>query len=81
MEQMPDSSGRDGSKPSSRTPSGSELMGLGIAIALTLVLPLGAGVGIDALAHSSPVGAVIGLVVGIVAACAFAVNRFRQYLT
>ena len=77
---MSDSGGRDGRKPSSRTPSGSELMGLGIAIALTLVVPLGIGVGIDALAHSSPIGAVIGLAVGIVAACAFAVSRFRQYL-
>lgn len=72
--------GRDGDRPSNRTPSGSELMGLGVAIALTLVLPLAIGVGVDALAHSSPLGAVIGLIVGVLAACAFAVNRFRRYL-
>jgi F0F1-type ATP synthase assembly protein I len=45
-----------------------------------LVLPLAAGVGVDALLHSSPVGFLIGLVAGIVAATAFVVSQFRHYL-
>jgi len=55
-------------------------IGLGIAIALALVLPAAIGVGIDALSHSSPVGFLIGLAVGIVAACATAFMQFRRYL-
>ena len=69
-----------GQRPRSVNPSGAELIGLGVSIAVTLVLPLGIGVGIDALAHSSPVGFLIGLLVGITAASAFVVSQFRRYL-
>ena len=69
-----------GDRPRSATPSSSELIGLGVAIAATLLLPLGAGVGIDAVAHSSPVGFLVGLLLGIIAATAFVVMQFRRYL-
>lgn len=67
-------------RPRPATPSGGELAGLGVAIALTLLLPLAAGVGVDALLHSSPVGFLIGLLLGIIAAIAFVVMQFRRYL-
>lgn len=69
-----------GDGPRQAIPSGGELAGLGVAIALTLLLPLGAGVGLDALLHSSPIGLLIGLLLGIVAATAFVVSQFRRYL-
>lgn len=67
-------------RPRPATPSGGELAGLGVAIAATLLLPLGAGVGVDALLHSSPVGFLIGLLLGMVAVTAFVVMQFRRYL-
>lgn len=69
-----------GDKPRQVAPSGGELVGLGIAIAASFALPFGAGLGLDALLHSSPVGIVIGLFVGIVAVTAFVVSQFRRYL-
>ncbi|MBV9100290.1 MAG: hypothetical protein JO198_04515 [Candidatus Dormibacteraeota bacterium] len=47
---------------------------------MALVLPALAGVGLDALLHSSPVGFVIGLAVGITAAAATVVSQFRRFL-
>ena len=49
-------------------------------LASALVVPLLIGVGVDALFHSSPIGAVIGLFVGIAASIAVAVGQFRRYL-
>ena len=69
-----------GDRPRQGTLSGSELIGLGVAIAVSLVLPLAAGVGVDAVLHSSPVGFLIGLFAGIIAATAFVVMQFRRYL-
>lgn len=69
-----------GERPRPANPSGTELIGLGVAIAVALVLPLGIGVGVDALAHSSPVGFLVGLLIGIAAASAFVVVQFRRYL-
>lgn len=69
-----------GERPGPATPSGGELAGLGVAIALTLVVPLGVGVGVDALLHSSPLGFLVGLLLGIIAASAFVVMQFRRYL-
>ena len=71
---------RRGNRPRPLNPSGTELIGLGVAIALTLVLPLAIGVGVDALAHSSPVGFLVGLALGITAASFFVVSQFRKYL-
>ena len=72
----------DGQRQTRRpvTPGGTDLIGLGLAIASALVLPALAGVGMDALLHSSPIGFVIGLAVGIVAAAVTAVSQFRRYL-
>ncbi|MFN2581621.1 MAG: hypothetical protein ABR498_02640 [Candidatus Dormibacteria bacterium] len=69
-----------GERPRPLSPSGAELLNLGLAIALAVVIPLGAGVGIDALAHSSPIGFLVGLLIGIVAASVFVVALFRRYL-
>jgi F0F1-type ATP synthase assembly protein I len=38
------------------------------------------GVGVDALLHTSPIGVLLGLLVGISAACYIAFNRFKRYL-
>lgn len=72
----------DGQRQTRRpaNPSGTELIGLGLAIALALALPALVGVGVDALLHSSPIGFVIGLAVGITAAAATVVSQFRRYL-
>ena len=77
---VPEQGDGQGGRPRPGGLSGADLIGLGIAIALALVLPAGIGVGVDALSHSSPIGFVIGLAVGIVAACATAVMQFRRYL-
>jgi F0F1-type ATP synthase assembly protein I len=49
-------------------------------LASSLVLPLLLGIGADALLHSSPIGVVIGLFAGIVAAIALAVAQFKRFL-
>jgi F0F1-type ATP synthase assembly protein I len=61
-------------------PSGNQLFGLGVLLASALVVPLLIGVGVDTLFHSSPIGAVIGLFLGIAASIAVAVGQFRRYL-
>lgn len=66
--------------PRLAAPSGSELLGLGVAVAASLLVPLLAGLGLDALLHSSPVGLLIGLLVGIVAAAGAVFMQFRKYL-
>jgi hypothetical protein len=69
-----------GEPPRPLNPSGTELIGLGVAIALTLIVPLAIGVGVDFLLHSSPIGFLVGLLVGIVAVSVFVVQQFRRYL-
>jgi F0F1-type ATP synthase assembly protein I len=61
-------------------PTGSELVGLGVTLAVAFVVPLLIGVGIDAVLHTSPLGVLVGLLVGITAACWVAFNRFKNYL-
>jgi F0F1-type ATP synthase assembly protein I len=51
-----------------------------VAIAVALIVPLLLGVGVDALLHTSPIGVLIGLLVGIAASCYTAFARFRPYL-
>lgn len=53
-------------------------MGLGIAVGL--IVPLLLGYGFDTLVHTSPIGVLAGLVVGVVAACYTAFLQFRRYL-
>lgn len=58
----------------------SSLLGMGIATAAILIVGLGLGWLVDSLAHTSPIFLMIGLVVGILAAGAFVVTKFRTYL-
>jgi F0F1-type ATP synthase assembly protein I len=51
-----------------------------MTIALALVLPLLLGLGVDRLAHSSPIGVLVGLLIGIGAACFVAFVQFRRYI-
>jgi F0F1-type ATP synthase assembly protein I len=50
-----------------------------VSIAAALIVPLFLGAGIDLLLHTSPVGVVIGLAVGIAAACYVAIFQFRRF--
>ena len=53
---------------------------MGVSIAVALIVPLLLGVGVDAMLHTSPLGVLIGLLVGIAAACYTAYSRFRPFL-
>lgn len=77
---VPEQGDGQGGRPRPGSLSGTDLIGLGVAIAAALAVPAAIGVGVDALSHSSPIGFVIGLAVGIVAACATAFMQFRRYL-
>jgi F0F1-type ATP synthase assembly protein I len=52
---------------------------LGISIAVALIVPLFLGVAVDLLLHSTPIGVLVGLLVGIGASCYVAFSRFRRY--
>jgi F0F1-type ATP synthase assembly protein I len=62
-----------------QSPSGGELIGLAISLALAVVVPLVGGLWIDSAAHSSPLGVVAGLLLGIVAATTTLYLRFKRY--
>ena len=61
-------------------PGGRELLGLGVAIAVAVLVPLFVGIGVDALAHSSPLGVVLGLAVGVTLASLTVFQQFKRYL-
>lgn len=61
-------------------PSGRELLGLGLSISVAVLAPLFAGIGADALLHSSPLGLLVGLALGVAAASATVFQRFKPYL-
>lgn len=50
-----------------------------MTFAVALVVPLLLGVGFDALVHTSPAGVLIGLLLGITAACYTAFAQFKKY--
>jgi hypothetical protein len=60
--------------------SGTELIGLGLFLAAAFVIPLVAGLVIDQVAHTTPVGLLVGLVVGIAAAGFGLRAQMRRYL-
>ena len=60
--------------------SGTELIGLGVFLAAAFVVPLVAGLVIDQVAHTSPIGLLVGLVVGIAAAGFGLRAQMRRYL-
>lgn len=70
----------DGSGPRQAGPTGAELLGLSAFIAVCILVPLVAGLLIDSTAHSSPLGLLVGLAVGILAAGFGTVSRLRRYL-
>ena len=70
---------RDSGEPPS-TPSGVELAAMGLFLAACVVLPLLGGLWVDGRLHSSPAGVLLGLLLGIVAACLAVYQRFRRYL-
>jgi F0F1-type ATP synthase assembly protein I len=59
----------------------SELLGLGAGIAALLVVSMALGWLVDWLVGSSPVFVLVGLGLGIVAACVYTVVEFRKYLS
>lgn len=50
-----------------------------MSLAVALIVPLLIGVGVDAFLHTSPFGVLIGLLVGITAACYRAFSQFKKY--
>ena len=63
----------------SNSPSGVELLGLGVALAVCVVGPMVLGLIFDASRHTSPLGVGVGLLLGIVAATALLIQRFKRY--
>lgn len=59
----------------------SSLLGMGAATAAILVAATGLGWLVDDLVGTTPIFLMIGLVVGILAASAFVVTKFRTYLS
>jgi F0F1-type ATP synthase assembly protein I len=55
-------------------------MAIGLASALMIGIALGAGVALDAWLHTSPIGTLIGLALGIAAAVASTVVQIRKLL-
>jgi F0F1-type ATP synthase assembly protein I len=51
-----------------------------MSIAVALIVPLLLGAGADALFHSSPAGVLLGLLLGIGAACYVAFSRVKRFL-
>jgi hypothetical protein len=60
--------------------SGTQLIGLGVFLAVAFVVPLIAGLVIDQVAHTTPAGLLVGLVVGIAAAGFGLWAQMRRYL-
>ena len=57
-----------------------DLLAIGLASAIMIGGALGIGVAIDAWLHSSPIGALVGLGIGIVAAVGATVRQVRRFL-
>jgi F0F1-type ATP synthase assembly protein I len=53
---------------------------MGVGIAVAFIVPLLLGVGVDLLLHTTPLGVLIGLLVGITAACYVAFGQFKRYI-
>jgi F0F1-type ATP synthase assembly protein I len=53
---------------------------MGVSIAVALIVPLLLGVAVDAFLHTSPIGVLIGLLLGITASCYTAFAQFRRYV-
>jgi len=62
------------------SPGGSELAGLAVLLAAVVVVPLLVGLWADASLGTAPLGVVLGILLGIVAALAVVYVRFKRYL-
>ena len=62
------------------SPSWQKLLGIGAVVGATLVAGILLGLLVDSLAGTTPLFLFVGLVIGLVAAGAYAVSTFRQYL-
>jgi F0F1-type ATP synthase assembly protein I len=56
-----------------------ELLGLSAMLAASVLVPLVLGLVVDGALHSSPVGVMAGLLLGIFAACLAVYKRFKRY--
>jgi F0F1-type ATP synthase assembly protein I len=61
-------------------PRAFDLMAIGVASALMIGGGLGIGLAVDAWLHSSPVGTLLGLAFGIVAAVGSTVKQIRRLM-
>jgi F0F1-type ATP synthase assembly protein I len=68
-----------GERRDATQPSGTELAGLGVVAAAAVIVPLLGGLGLDSVLHTTPLGLVVGLLLGIVAAVTSIYVRFRRY--
>ena len=62
------------------SPSGVELLGLAGTLAVFILVPLLIGLVVDSNAHSSPLGLLLGIAVGITAAAAGLWVQLKRYL-
>ena len=62
------------------SPTGAELAGLATLLAAVVVIPLFVGLRLDASLGTAPLGVVLGILLGIVAALAVVYVRFKRYL-
>ena len=58
----------------------SELLGLGAVAAAVLAVGLALGWLVDTVVGTFPIGLFVGLALGIVGACSYAVVEFRKFL-
>jgi hypothetical protein len=63
-----------------KSPSGTELLGLAGYLAAAVLIPLLIGLAIDSGAHTSPLGLLVGVVVGVAAATAGLWSRLKRYM-
>jgi F0F1-type ATP synthase assembly protein I len=64
----------------SEGPEIGDLLGMGASIAGLLVIGFGVGWLVDRGIGSFPVGALVGLVLGIVAACLYVYGQFKKFM-
>jgi F0F1-type ATP synthase assembly protein I len=57
-----------------------DLLAIGLASAIMIGGALGIGLAVDSWLHSSPIGALVGLAVGIVSAVGATVRQVRRFL-
>ena len=72
--------GPDGAEHRGMTAGASAFLGLGLSIGVCLAITVGGGLALDAWLHSSPLGLLVGLSLGVVLAVLMVVATVRKYL-